>query len=348
MDLSISRLAGLGWDHRFATEFAALAPPGTRPARVALVAAGSITIADGDGMRSVSLAGRLRSAPPLGGVTTGDWVAADDAVAHAVLPRRSALLRHAAGRTSNAQAVAANLDTVFIAVPLDTGVNPRRIERSLAIAWSSGAQPVVLLTKSDLSADLTADVAAARAVTGAAAVVAVSAQGMGIEALRALLIAAHTGAIIGPSGAGKSTLVNALCGEERLATALVRGDGRGRHTTTHRELVLLPGGALLIDTPGMREMGVWDAQTGIDAVFTDLAELAARCRFRDCSHRDEPGCALRVAAIDNPAILARLASLRKLEDEQRRQEEAAGSRRQAQPPRDLKRPVRGTRDEPHR
>ncbi len=348
MDAFPSDLAGLGWDDRYAAEFAAAAPPGTLPARVALVAAGSISVAGADGLRSVGLAGPLRTAPPLGGITTGDWVAADEATAHAVLSRRSALLRHVAGRSSHAQAVAANVDTVFIAVPLDIGVRARRLERSLAIAWSSGAEPVVLLTKSDLSTDLTADLEAARAVAGGAAVVAVSAQGTGIDALAELLVPARTGAIIGPSGAGKSTLVNVLCGAERLATAMVRSDGRGRHTTTHRELVVLPGGALLIDTPGMREMGVWDAQSGIDAVFTDLAGLAADCRFRDCSHEAEPGCAVREAARHDPTILDRLASLRRLEREQRHQEVEVDSRLQAESRRELRRFVKSIRNQPHR
>jgi ribosome biogenesis GTPase len=339
-----SDLPGLGWDDRYAADFAAVAPAGTRPARVASVAAASISVAGAGGLRSVVLAGLLQSAPPLGGVTTGDWVAVDETSAHAVLSRRSELLRHVAGRTSQAQAVAANVDTVFIAVPLDIGVRARRVERSLAIAWSSGAEPVVLLTKSDLSVDIVADLRSARAVAGGATVLAVSAHGAGIDAMRELLVPAHTGAIIGPSGAGKSTLINALCGAERLATAMVRTDGSGRHTTTHRELVALPGGALLIDTPGMREMGVWDAQTGIDAVFTDILELAGRCRFSDCAHGGEPGCAVQAAAVDEPAIAERLESMRKLEREQRHQELTTDARLRAESRRQLKRLMRSRRN----
>lgn len=342
-----SDLAGLGWDGRHAADFAAVAPPSTDAARVVSVAAASATVADAKGVRSVVLSGALRAAPPTGGVTTGDWVAADASTAHVVLPRRSELLRHVAGRTSHAQAVAANLDTVFIAVPLDTPVRVRRLERSLAIAWSSGAQPVVLLTKCDLTTDLDRDLDAAAGVAGGAVVVAVSAHGTGIDSLWELLVPARTGAIIGPSGAGKSTLINALCGDERIATAAVRADGRGRHTTTHRELVMLPGGALLIDTPGMREMGVWDAQAGIDAVFTDLSVLAAQCRFNDCAHQTEPGCAVRHEAARDPAILGRLASLRKLEREQRRQEEAVDSRLQAASRRTVRRFTKSIRTQPH-
>jgi len=341
-------LAALGWNDRHAADFRAVGPAGARPARVALVASTGVVVADAGGQHAVAVSGALRASPPLGGLTTGDWVAVDAATAHAVLPRRSQLLRHVAGRRSNAQAVAANIDTVFIAAPLGDGVRARRIERSLAIAWSSGAEPVVLLTKADLSIDLAADIAAARAVSAGAVVIAVRAGGTGVDALRSFLLPARTGAIIGPSGAGKSTLINALCGSERLTTNAVRADGRGRHTTTNRELVTLPGGALLIDTPGMREMGVWDAQSGIDAVFTDVAELATQCRFRDCAHGSEPGCAVRSAAEHDPAILDRVASLRKLEREQSRQEQAADLRVAADARRDLRRFARAVRDRPHR
>lgn len=340
-------LARLGWDASFAAAFEAMAQPGTVPARVGVVASRTLTVITESGQRNVVIAGRLRGLPPPGGVTTGDWVAVDDSTVRDVVPRRSALLRRVAGGAAVAQAVAANIDVVFIAAPLGAAVGVRRLERSLAMAWSSGAQPVVLLTKSDLSSDLTADLEAARSVTAGAAVIAVNADGTGLDELLAHLPPARTGAIVGPSGAGKSTLINSLCEGERLATAAVRVDGRGRHTTTHRELVGLPGGALLIDTPGMREMGVWDAQEGIDAVFADVAVLASRCRFSDCSHGREPGCAVQAAARDDPRILERLASLRKLEREQRFQETQADTRLQADARREFRRFARSVRKQPH-
>jgi ribosome small subunit-dependent GTPase A len=345
--MSSAVLSRLGWDESFATAFDAMAPPSTVPARVVSVASRSVTVLAEDGQRDAVFSGRLRAAPPPGGVTTGDWVAVDGLTVHGVVPRRSALLRRAAGNAAVAQAVAANVDVVFIAVPLGLGVTVRRLERSLAIAWSSGARPVVLLTKSDLSVDLACDLESASAVAGDSDVIAVCAAGPGLGAVRSCLPVAHTGAIVGPSGAGKSTLINALCGASRLATAAVRDDGRGRHTTSNRELVELPGGGLLIDTPGMREMGVWDAQAGIDAVFADVGELASRCRFSNCSHEREPGCAVRDAADSDPAILDRLASLRKLEREQRFQDLQVDARLRAEARREHRRWARAIRSQPH-
>ena len=341
-------LSRLGWDESYSVAFDAMALDSTVPARVVFVASRTVTVIADTGPHEAVRAGRLRTSPPPGGLTTGDWVAVDDNTVHAVVPRRSALLRRAAGNAAVAQAVAANVDVVFIAAPLGLAVGARRLERSLAIAWSSGARPVVLLTKADLSADLAVDLAAATAVAAGAHVIAVSAAGLGLEDVRACLPEARTGAIVGPSGAGKSTLINNLCGGLRLATASVRDDGRGRHTTTNRELVELPGGGMLIDTPGMREMGVWDAQAGIDAVFADVAELASQCKFGDCSHNGEPGCAVREAAIGNPAILDRLASVRKLEREQRFQDLQVDQRLRAEARREHRRWARAVRSQPHR
>jgi ribosome biogenesis GTPase len=338
-----SDLSRLGWDAGYAAAFLANAPLATVPARVVRVASRTVTVITEHGQRDAVLAGRLRTSPPSGGVTTGDWVAVDDSTVVGVLPRRSALLRRAAGPASVAQAVAANVDVVFIAVPLGLAVPARRLERSLAIAWSSGARPVVLLTKSDLSPDLAADHAAASSVAAGAEVIAVSATGPGLDAVRICVPPGSTGAIVGPSGAGKSTLINALGSGARLATAAVRDDGRGRHTTTHRELVELPWGGLLIDTPGMREMGLWDAQTGIDEAFADIGELAARCRFGDCTHEGEPGCAVREAAERDPAVLDRLASLQKLEREQRFQDIQVDVRRRAEARREHRRSAKAAR-----
>lgn len=292
---SSSDLSRLGWDDLFGSAFTTLALPDSVPARIALVSSTRVVVLDSAGRRDAVLSGAVRASPPEGGVTTGDWVAIEDGTVVAALPRRTVLLRRAAGGASMAQAVAANVDTVFIAVPLGLGVGVRRLERSLAMVWSSGARPVVLLSKADLSLDLPTDLDAAGAVAGGAQVIAVSAQGWGLDALRACLPPGQTGAIVGPSGAGKSTLINQLCGGDRLATAEVRADGRGRHTTTNRELVELPEGAMLIDTPGMREMGVWDAQRGsmrssgrsessplgaASATVLTTASRDARCRRR--------------------------------------------------------------------
>jgi ribosome biogenesis GTPase len=313
-----------------------------------MVAAQALTVLTASGPRRAMLAGRFRASAPDGGVTTGDWVVLDEHTVTATVPRRSVLLRRSAGGAALAQAVAANVDTVFIAAPLGRGVGVRRLERSLAIAWSSGAVPVALLTKADLSADLAADVRAAQAVASGAQVIAVDADGRGIVELRACLRPAQTGAIVGPSGAGKSTLINVLCGGARLATAAVRADGRGRHTTTNRELVHLPEGAMLIDTPGMREMGMWDAQAGLDEVFSDIADLAAGCRFSDCAHDGEPGCAVQAAACNDPATHERLAALRKLEREQRFQDLQVDERLRAEARREHRRWARAVRSRPHR
>ena len=240
-------------------------------------------------------------------------------MATAVLPRRTVLLRKVAGLASDAQAVAANIDIGLVVCPLGFGANLRRIERTLALVWSSGARPAVLLTKADLSDNLDRDVDAARDAANGVDVIAVSAvSSTGVEQLRELMAPGITAALIGPSGAGKSTLVNLMCGDDALATAAVRDDGRGRHTTTHRELVSLPGGALVVDTPGMRELGMWESSEGIEQEFADVFALAAQCRFSDCEHRSEPGCAVREAMRDDPGLHARLESQRKLQREQRR------------------------------
>jgi ribosome biogenesis GTPase len=254
----------------------------------------------------------------------GDWVAVAPravegrATIHAVLPRRSSFERKAAGRETEAQVVAANVDVVFLVAALDDVPNLRRLERYLTLAWESGALPVVVLTKADRADDVPARVAEVSAVAlGADVLVVSSPRGEGLEAVHGRLRGARTGALLGASGAGKSTLVNALVGAERLRTQAVREDGKGRHTTTHRELVLLPDDGVLIDTPGMRELQLWGADDGLEASFADVAELAAGCRFRDCTHATEPDCAV-LAAVDAGLLPAeRLESFRKLQRELR-------------------------------
>jgi ribosome biogenesis GTPase len=234
-----------------------------------------------------------------------------------VLRRTSALSRGAAGRATGEQVLAANVDLVFVVHGLDAGVKARRIERTLAAIHASGAAPVVLLTKADLEDDLAAALGEAASVAGAAPVIAVSATtGAGVDAVRALLAPGRTAVFVGPSGGGKSTLLNALAHAEVQPTGEVRArDARGRHTTTGRRLVLLAGGAV-IDGPGIRELKLWDAD-GLPAAFEDVAALAAGCRFRDCAHEDEPGCAV-LAAVEAGALdPARLDGWRKLAAEAR-------------------------------
>ncbi len=254
----------------------------------------------------------------------GDWVmaraeAGGPATISVLLPRASAFMRKVAGDTTQEQVVAANVEAVFLVCGLDADFNPRRIERALTAAWESGAQPVVVLNKADLGNDVVARVAETEAVAPGAPVVALSAlEGNGLDALSPWLVPGHTIALIGSSGAGKSTLTNALLGEARQATGAVREeDSRGRHTTTHRELVPLPSGALLLDTPGMRELQLWGEDSGLDGAFPEVTELVALCRFNDCTHASEPGCAVLEALASGALDPARFAAWRKLQRELR-------------------------------
>lgn len=217
--------------------------------------------------------------------------------------------------------LAANLDVVAVLHALSVAPNLGRIERLTALAWASGAQPVVVLSKADLAGDPDGEVAETMTACPGAEVVAVSTvpdhpSYRGLEALRTLLPAGATGAFIGPSGVGKSSLVNALAGVEVLATGAIRDDGRGRHTSVTRELVPLPWGAIVIDTPGLRGVQLWDAEDGLDATFADVVALADTCRFTDCQHSTEPGCAVQAAIAEGTLTPRRLASYQKLRREQ--------------------------------
>jgi ribosome biogenesis GTPase len=313
----LHRLTALGWNGSLETAFAEATRDGRR-GLVIRVDGRVVTVLTDAGQQRVPLGAALSGVPDDAGITTGDWLVVEGGVAVHLLPRRSVLMRRAAGIATAGQAVAANIDLVFITVALGAPLRLRRIERALAMAWSSGAAPVVLLTKSDLSADVDADLRGARSVAGVAV-------------------------LVGPSGTGKSTLVNRLSGNETLATGEVRADGKGRHTTTRRELIELPGGGLIIDTPGTRELGLWDAGAGIDEVFGDLTEVAAHCRFRNCKHEKEPGCAVRDAAAGDPTVLARLESKRKLEREQERLDSARDLRAKAEQRREVRRRARAMR-----
>jgi ribosome biogenesis GTPase len=316
-------LESLGWDESFADAFRPFENDGLTPARVTVEHRSEYVVHTQYGELRAELTGRLRHNEEHPAV--GDWTAvsarADEgrATIHAVLPRRSAFVRKASsaeGRQTRAQVVASNVDVAFVVCGLDANYNLRRIERYLTLAWESGAQPVVLLTKADLCDSVVERVFEVEAIAFGVQVHAVSAPtGDGVETVRSYVPEGRTAALLGSSGVGKSTLVNALVGEELLATRDVREDGRGRHTTTHRQLVPLPCGGLVLDTPGMRELQLWDADEGLQSAFSDVDALAAECRFADCAHGREPGCAVRAALANGTLELERFESWRKLQRE---------------------------------
>jgi ribosome biogenesis GTPase / thiamine phosphate phosphatase len=306
-------LSSLGWDEQFAASL----PQQHIPARVTRVDRGACDVLTADGEMRAVYSGALKRASaedPIELPCVGDWVAIDVEV-RTVLPRRTAIIRGSvAPGTSHGQVLAANVDVVYIAEPAVPGIALGRIERFLALAWESGAQPVVVITKADL-ADV--DIASVEAVAPGATVCAVSSvTGAGLDAVR--LGAGQTAVIVGRSGAGKSTLVNALSGAEVMATNEIRdADGRGRHTTVHRELLLLPGGGMIIDTPGLRSVGLYDADEALSQVFSEIETLAAQCKFQDCGHDSEPGCAVLAAVSSGDLPQRRLDSWRKLRREAR-------------------------------
>lgn len=317
-------LVSLGWDPGWASAFAPFAADGVVPARVTAAHRGAWQVASAAGVSDAVIAGRLRheALGPGDLPAVGDWVAVSEtspAVISAILPRRSAFGRNREdGQTVAAQVLAANVDTALVVSGLDGDFNLRRLERYLAVAWSGGLTPVILLNKADAAADPDGARVAAGAIAPGVEVRAISARtGAGVpELARDHLAAGRTAVVLGSSGAGKSTLLNALLGEDRARTGAVRADdARGRHTTTHRELHRLPGGGLLIDTPGIRSLGVTGADDGLAPAFADVADLAAGCRFADCRHHGEPGCAVLAAVADGTLAEERLASHRKLERE---------------------------------
>jgi ribosome biogenesis GTPase len=323
----VTHLSELGWTPDRAADL----PPDTVPARVFRVDRGRLSALTADGERRVHPAAALYDEDGVAGPAVGDWVAVRGELAVAVLTRTSAFVRTGAGRTSAAQVVAANLDVVLVVDALAAEARVRRVERYLAVAWSSDATPVVVLTKADLCDDVAAAVEqVAEDALGVEVLSVSSVTGEGMEAVRALLGPGRTGAMVGPSGVGKSSLANALAGRPLAATGEIRDDGRGRHTTTTRELHLLPSGGLLIDTPGMRELALYDDLDGVDTAYADVTELAAGCRYRDCGHRSEPGCAVAAAIDDGRLDPARFMAWRKQQAEAHRQLLRVDARARAQ------------------
>jgi len=305
-------LGGLGWNSELAEQL----EPGLVPGRVAAAHRGAFDVwTEKDSVRT-RLPGRAMHEGVDVGV--GDWVGLGDGLIRTVLPRRSAIVRNAAGLTTTAQTLAANVDVAFVVSSLGPDLEPRRIERYLVTIWESGASPEIVLTKADRLDDPWPLVSEVEAVALGVPVHVVSAvTGQGCDELRARIAAGTTSVLLGSSGVGKSTLVNRWLGEEAMATRETRvDDDEGRHTTTHRQLLVLPGGGLVIDTPGLRELQLWDVgAAGLEATFADVEELAADCRFGDCTHVHEPGCAVLGAVESGELAAERLHSWRKLQRE---------------------------------
>ena len=334
----LERLEALGWGEFFATAFHGHAALGRLPGRVVIEDRGRYLVDTAHGELTGSVSGRFRfeaGDDPAAFPTVGDWVALDagameSAVIHGLLPRRTAIRRLNPGRRTEAQVLAANIDVGLIMTSMNQGFEPRRLERYLAAVWESGAEPVVVLTKSDLAADADAYLRAAVSVAPAVPVLPISAvTGEGLDEVRHRVRPGETVVAIGSSGVGKSTLINSLAGHALEAVGEVRlDDDRGRHTTRRRHLMRLPDGSLILDTPGMRELATWDAD-GLAASFADIDSLADACRFGDCAHRAEPGCAVQAALTDGRLDAARLESHRKLTREaahlERRQDVLARS-----------------------
>lgn len=316
--LANDSLESWGWDARWAASYSAVDAEGRRPARVTGQDRDRWSVQTSTGPAQARI---VRSAGVAAYPVTGDWVivepgpsASDPLSILDVLPRRSAMSRGAAGPASGEQVLAANVDVVWIIHGLDLPPNPRRFERYLTAAWESGATPVVVLTKADLAPNASDSVAEVEAVCIGVPVHVVSCHDPErLAALTGTLKSGRTYALLGPSGAGKSTLINALADQHLAETGEVREvDRKGRHTTTRRELFKVIGGALLMDTPGLREFKVWSAEDGLSQTFPEIEELAASCRFRDCQHESEPGCGV-LAAVENGGIeRSRLESYRKL------------------------------------
>lgn len=323
----LSGLENLGWDPFFQKHFQALKISDSVPARVISESKGSFQVYSQYGELTARISGKMRyrTGEEKRYPAVGDWVVVkplineQKGIIHAVLPRKSKFSRKVAGERTEEQIISANIDTVFIVSGLDGGrnFNLRRIERYLTLAWSSGATPIIVLNKVDLCPDDDFYIRSVENIAPGIAIHPVSAkEQIGLDALRNYLVKGNTVAFLGSSGVGKSALINALLGIEKQETGEVRTDDRmGRHTTTKRELILLPGGGIVIDTPGMREIQLWAGEEDLQGAFHDIEMLAKKCRFSDCSHNVELGCAVRAAVDQGELDPARLESYRKLQNE---------------------------------
>ena len=332
-------LGTLGWDDVFAEHFSPYGATGLIPGRVAVQHRGAWDVLTALGSLRCDATGRLYgdAASPAELPAVGDWVALaarleeHAGTIQAVLPRRTKFSRKTAWQAAEEQVLAANVDVVFLVSSLNEDLNLRRLERYLTLAWESGAQPVIVLTKADLVDHVGDATATLRAVATGVPVHAISNRtGAGLDDVRTYLQPGVTAALLGSSGVGKSTLVNVLAGEELLETREIRQDGKGRHTTVRRELVQLPGGGLLIDTPGMRELQLWEAVDGIGEAFEDVVSVFGECRFNDCAHESEPGCAVKEALADGRLAPERWESYLKLQRELAHLERRLDHRAQAE------------------
>lgn len=355
MPVGRDALVPYGWDREWEARFAPFRGEGYVPARVVLEHTHIYTVVTerGESLARVSGRFRHRARARQEFPAVGDWVACrwDEtggrAQIHGVVPRKSRFSRKTAGLTTHEQVVAANIDTVFIVMGCDEDFNLRRLERYLVLSSESGAEAVVVLNKADKAPDAREQQQATERLAPGVPVHVTSAKtGSGLDALEAHLVPGRTIALLGSSGVGKSTLINQFVGREMLRTAEVReSDSRGRHTTRHRQLVLLPAGAMVIDTPGMRELQLWDVSEGVSETFEDIEALAPSCRFRDCSHRSEPGCAVRAAVEGGELAAGRLEHYLKLQEERRQLEARQNERAQQDARRLTRQKSQGTRHE---
>lgn len=331
LELNINLIA-LGWNPQLDANFTVYEsqPGGLSVGRIAAEHRQMYQVFTDHGECQAEIAGKMRYLAEGRGdyPAVGDWVVIqesgrDRATIHAILPRKSKFTRKEAGYVTDEQIIAANVDTVFIMTSLNHDLNLRRIERMLIVVWESGANPVIVLSKADLCGDIDEKIARAQAVARGVPIHVVSAErGEGLDALHPYLTTGQTVALLGSSGVGKSTLTNALLGDAVQAVNEIRkGDDRGRHTTTHRELLLLPGGALIIDTPGLRELQLWAADEGMRHTFADVEELLSACQFNNCSHKTEPGCAIQLAIQEGRLAPERFVNYLKLQRELKRIEQ---------------------------
>lgn len=315
-------LQEMGWKTHFENEFAKLnSESGLIPVRVIARHKSIYQVLGENGQYNADIAGRLKHKGTYPAV--GDWVTifppAQDglAIIQEILPRMSKFSRKEAGEVTSEQVVAANIDTVFLMTSLNQDFNLRRLERYLTVIWESGAQPAILLNKADLENKPEKKKEEVEGIAPGVDVLVLSAlTGEGLKNIHFYLQAGKTVAVVGSSGVGKSTLINSLVGEEIMFVQEIREqDSRGRHTTTHSQLFFLPQGGMLIDTPGLRELQLWDGETGVEVTFSDIEEIAAKCRFNDCAHDTEPGCAVKKAIDEGVITVERLKNYRKLKRE---------------------------------